>query len=56
MFILNFIKANWKLLLIVFGLGGTAAVAGVIPGLEGTKDYVNSHLEAVEGKLVSPGE
>lgn len=50
---LTFIKANWKVLLIIFGLGGTAAVVGVVPGLDGTKSYVESSLDSVKTKLVS---
>jgi hypothetical protein len=52
--IINFIKENWKLLVVIFGLGGTVTVLGVVPGLEGVKAPVETSLESVKAKLVDP--
>lgn len=50
----KFIGRNWKLLLIIFGLGGTAAVVTVIPNVPGKEQVgtvIQERLDAVKGKL-----
>lgn len=45
-------KTHWKLLLIVFGLGGTGAVAGVL-GLDPVKAFTADKIEQVAAPVVS---
>ncbi|TPM41427.1 hypothetical protein [Mesorhizobium sp. B2-3-4] len=52
--IVEFIAKNWKLLLVIFGLGGTVTVLGVVPGLESIKAPVETSLDGVKAKLVDP--
>ena len=49
----KFIARNWVILLVIFGLGGTAAVVGVVPGMEGAKAPIEAQIETATGKLVS---
>lgn len=51
--IINFVRANWVLLLVLFGLGGTATVVGVVPGLDGVHQFVEGQVDATKAKLVS---
>jgi hypothetical protein len=46
-------KSHWKLLLIIFGLGGTGAVAGVL-GLDPVKAFTADKIEQVAAPIVSP--
>ena len=50
---LKLARSHWKLLLIVFGLGGTGAVAGVL-GLDPVKAFTADKIEQVGAQLVSP--
>ncbi|MBN9219532.1 MAG: hypothetical protein J0I79_16425 [Mesorhizobium sp.] len=52
--IINFIKENWKLLVVIFGLGGTVTVLGVVPGMNSITAPVQSSLDSVKAKLVDP--
>jgi hypothetical protein len=51
--LLEFIGRNWKVLLLLFGLGGAATVVSVVPGLGGVGDVVNGQVQSAKGKLVS---
>ena len=51
---LKTIKTHWKLLLIVFGLGGTGAVAGVL-GINPLQEFTDSKIVEVAAPIaVSP--
>lgn len=50
---INIAKSHWKLLLIIFGLGGTGAVAGVL-GLDPVKVFTADKIEQVAAPIVSP--
>jgi hypothetical protein len=50
---LKLARSHWKLLLIVFGLGGTGAVAGVL-GLDPVKVFTADKIEQVAAPIVSP--
>lgn len=50
---INIAKSHWKLLLIIFGLGGTSAVLGVT-GIIPAKDFVDSKLQEVSATIISP--
>lgn len=52
--IFNFVKANWRLLLVLFAFGGTATVLSVVPGMEGTEKVVQTQIDNTKLKLVSP--
>lgn len=52
--IIAYVVKNWRLLLILFGLGGTVTVVGVVPGLDGINEPIKSTLESIKGKLVDP--
>jgi hypothetical protein len=54
--ILSFISRNWKILLVLFALGGTATVAGVIPGLSGVEQTAQTGIESAKTRLVSTTE
>jgi hypothetical protein len=50
---INIAKSHWKLLLIIFGLGGTGAVAGVL-GLDPVKVFTADKIEQVAAPIVNP--
>ncbi len=47
----NFIKANWKLLSMLFVLAGSSAVVGVIPGTQNVSNVLGEQITAVKEKL-----
>lgn len=51
---LNLIKSNWKLLLAVFALGGTGAVASVV-GLQPIEQFTADKIAQVAA-TISPTE
>lgn len=50
---INLFKTHWKLLLIVFALGGTSEVLG-LTGITPAKDFVDAKLQEVSATIVSP--
>lgn len=47
----SFISKNWKLLSVLFALGGTATVVGVIPGTQNVSNVIGQQITAAKEKL-----
>lgn len=54
--IISFFSRNWKILSLLFVLGGTATVVSVVPGMEPVRQTVESGIDAAKTKLVSATE
>lgn len=50
---LKLLAKNWKLVLILFGLGGTVTVLSIVPGTDTVASLASSQVDAVKAKLVS---